>query len=147
MALKCIAGRASRAYHLPGMNKATSSGAAAVLTPREVQTVAKARRIIERWDLGGRPIDDALAHLRAMYALRRRGLADYIQDTMGPLASLPLRRFRLFADTRGEHPVATPADNGQTLVDYLVETCDQRTLPGLIQLTQGREGDEREFYL
>ena len=129
------------------MAHSNAGGTQAILTPREVQTVAKARRIIERWDLGGRPIDDALAHLRAMYALRRRGLADYIQDTMGPLASLPLRRFRLFADTRGERPLAMPADNGQTLVDFLTATCDQRTLPGLIQLIQGREGDEREFYL
>lgn len=129
------------------MTHPTGGGAPAILTPREVQTVAKARRIIERWDLGGRPIDDALAHLRAMYALRRRGLADYIQDTIGPLATLPLRRFRLYADTRGEQPLETPADTGQTLVDYLAATCDQRTLPGLIQLIQGREGDEREFYL
>ncbi len=129
------------------MTTLTDRPASPVLTPREVQTVAKARRILERWNLTGQPIDEALAHLRAMYGLRRRGLRDYVLDTMGPLGNLPVQRFRLYADAGGQEPIPVPPAATQPLADYLTETFDQRSLPGLIQLLQGREGDEREFYL
>ncbi len=129
------------------MSSRADRAAPPVLTPREVQTVAKARRILERWSLTAQPIDEALAHLRAMYGLRRRGLRDYVLDTMGPLATLPVQRFRLYADAGGQEPVPVPLEATQPLADYLTETFDQRSLPGLIQLLQGREGDEREFYL
>ncbi len=117
------------------------------LTPRDIQLIAKARSLLERFDLADYPLGEALAHLRAAYALKRRGLRDYVLDLMGPLANQPLGRFRLYADTQGEQPLPLPDDVGQRLVDYLVETFDQRSLPGLIELTRGREGEDRNFYL
>lgn len=118
-----------------------------ILTPREIQSVAKARRILERWNLADYTVDEALAHLRAMYGLRRHGLRDYVVDSMGPMAGLPVTRFRLYADTRGDVVLPVPEGGDQPLVDYLVANFDQRTLPGYIQLARGREGDERDFYL
>lgn len=117
------------------------------LTPREIQSVAKARRILERWDLADYTVDEALAHLRAMYGLRRHGLRDYIRDSLGVLAGLPVSRFELYADTRGETPLPLPDADDLPLADYLAANFDQRTLPGYIHLVRGRDGDERDFYL
>lgn len=118
-----------------------------LLTPHEVSAVAKARRILERWGLENRPIDEALAQLRQQYRLERNGLQDYICAMLGPLANLPARRFELFADPSGQRPLPLPERSEQKIADYLAATFQPGNIPGLIRLVRGREGDEREFWL
>lgn len=118
-----------------------------LLTPHEVSAVAKARRILERWGLERRPIDEALAYLREQYGLKRNGLRDYACAMLGPLANLPVGRFQLFADPSGQRSLPIPENSEQKIADYLAAAFQPDNFPGLVRLVRGREGDDREFWL
>lgn len=106
-------------------------------SPTEIQSVLSAWRILARWQLAHYPIEEAVAHLRASYGLRRKGLRDYILAVMGKTALQPARLFRLFIGVDQQGELLTPGE--QRLVDYLVENFDQRTLPARIELDEAQQ--------
>lgn len=104
-------------------------------SPTEIQSVLSAWRILARWQLAHYPIWEAIAHLRASYGLRRKGLRDYVLAVMGKAAFQATQQFRLFAGVDGEDELLVPVECGeQRLVDYLVENFDQRSLPARVEL-------------
>lgn len=109
---------------------ATTSGP----SPTEIQSVLSAWRILARWQLAHYPISEAIAHLRASYGLRRKGLRDYVLAVMGKAAFQATQQFQLFAGVDREDELPVPAEYGeQRLVDYLVENFDQRSLPARVE--------------
>jgi hypothetical protein len=112
-------------------------------SPTEIQSVLSALRILTRWELDQYPLPEAVAHLRASYGLRRRGLRDYVLAVMGNIAYSPTREFRLFCKTDGQTEIPVPEEQkGKRLVDYLAENFDQRNLPARIE-----HGDRARFFL
>ena len=109
-------------------------------SPTEIQSVLSAWRILVRWHLAEYPIAEAIAHLRASYGLRHRGLRDYVAAVMGKAAYQLVRQFRLFENADGQGELLVPeADGEQRLADYLVENFDQRSLPSRIEFKEGQQ--------
>lgn len=120
------------------------------LTPREIKAVAKARFILARHSLPCAELDNALAHLRAAYALQREGLHDYVRDMLGPVAHMAVNNFRLFSDGSRREEWLVKAHDSQPLVEYLATHFDHRTLPALVELRSAppaEGGDSKQFYL
>ncbi len=104
-------------------------------TLREVQAITAARLILEKHQLAHLPLPEALAHLRAKYALQRHGLKDYVLDSLGKLAHQPTRLFMLCVDVGGRQACAIPDEAlNVALVDYLLTHYDHHTLPTRIEV-------------
>lgn len=113
----------------------------------EIKSVLRARNVLLQHGLDDPALAHAIYHLRASFALKH-GIQAYVCEMIGhKLARLPLRRFRLYATMTGTEDMAVTEGCEDTHLDDYLARYDHRHLPERVELIQGREDDEKVYFL
>ena len=113
----------------------------------EIKSVLRARNVLLQHGLDDPALAQAIYHLRASFALKH-GIQAYECEMIGhKLARLPLRRFRLYANMTGTEDMAVTEGCEDTHLDDYLARYDHRHLPERVELIQGRETDEKVYFL